>query len=412
MASNTLALHRRFALEIGALQEAGARLTAVTWFPDPTPLPDNIAVHASPLLQRSRPRLEELIPESSSAAWRPRMLVENLLLNAIRRVVSVRAVRAAIDRVLRPELLDTTERRRLLDSLAPDTDLFWVIDFENLESTITVARRHRIPVLYETIDLIPEYQWDWLGPGFSERALRTEARLMRHIDGFITACDSYADYYEERYAGIRGFRRPVVHDNAPDGAVSAIRPTGTPRRFLFLGALSFDRPVLELIEACSLTETAVSLTLQGENLLGDAPQELIDKLKLGNRVRLLEPCAPEATVRVAAEYDVGIIALRGTNENERRAASSKAFTYMAAGLAILGSDLPGIARVVRTHENGRLVAEMTPEAWAAAFDEMERMPGDELDALKQRSLDAFDEYSWERQKPLFVAEFLRALGRR
>jgi glycosyltransferase involved in cell wall biosynthesis len=166
-----------------------------------------------------------------------------------------------------------------------------------------------------------------------------------------------------------------------------------------------------LIEAMALVTSDVTLTLQGKNHIGEQPMERMEQLGVRDRVILLDPCPPEDIVEVAAQYDVGIVALRGADENERRAATSKLFTYIFAGLAVLGSDLPGIARVVNEHHNGVLVEGMEPAAWAAAIDRMAAMPIAELDAMKQRSLGASAQYSWERQKPLFIAEFQRALGR-
>jgi glycosyltransferase involved in cell wall biosynthesis len=105
------------------------------------------------------------------------------------------------------------------------------------------------------------------------------------------------------------------------------------------------------------------------------------------------------------------VALRGADENERRASTGKLFTYMAAGLAILGSDLPGIARLVRAHENGLLVEGMDAHSWANAIDELALMPTTAIDDMKRRSLAAADLYRWEKQEPTFVDEFVRALSR-
>jgi glycosyltransferase involved in cell wall biosynthesis len=183
-----------------------------------------------------------------------------------------------------------------------------------------------------------------------------------------------------------------------------------PLRLKFLGALLFDRPVEELTRAMALATADVTLTLQGKNHLGEAPAALVAELGLQDRVRILDPCPPGAIVETAASYDVGVVALRGENENERRASTSKLFTCMAAGLAILGSDLPGIARVVGRHTNGLLVGGMRPADWAAAIDALAAMSDTAIDSMKQRSLDAARLYAWEKQTPAFLGEFLRALG--
>ena len=116
-------------------------------------------------------------------------------------------------------------------------------------------------------------------------------------------------------------------------------------------------------------------------------------------------------METSASYDVGVVALRGENENERRASTSKLFTYMAAGLAVLGSDLPGVAGIVERHAIGLLVGETTPDAWAAAIDRLASLPDSVIDDMRRRSLDAARLYAWDRQRPAFLDEFVRALGR-
>jgi glycosyltransferase involved in cell wall biosynthesis len=195
----------------------------------------------------------------------------------------------------------------------------------------------------------------------------------------------------------------------PEQIVESIRPSHQPLRFLFLGSLMFDRPVAELIEAMARISSDVTLTLQGKNFLGEEPSRLIEALGLEHRVHLLEPCSPEEIIDAASAYDVGVIALRGLDENERRASTSKLFTYMSAGLAVIGSDLPGIARIVKQHVNGILVEGMEASVWANAIDAFASMSPQAVDAMKQRSIEAAQLHSWERQKPAFLAEFARAL---
>jgi glycosyltransferase involved in cell wall biosynthesis len=176
----------------------------------------------------------------------------------------------------------------------------------------------------------------------------------------------------------------------------------------------FDRPVSELVEAVAVAKTGVTLTFQGKNYLGEAPArrmaDRIAELGLRGRVEVLDPCSPDRIVETASAYDVGIAALRGADENERRASTGKLFTYMAAGLAVLGSDLPGIARIVHAHDNGLLVKGMDPHAWAVAIDRLGSMPRASIDLMKQRSLHAANQYSWESQEPAFIGEFVRALS--
>jgi glycosyltransferase involved in cell wall biosynthesis len=387
---HSLSHYTRLRSEIAALQEAGfvvSLLTANKAHEEHVPGVDVTHAPLASVTSLVRP---------SSARQRFVRIASNLLR---------RPVRYVVDRVGAP-LLEAA-RRRVLDDLASRTDIFWVIDYPSLPAVVGVAERRSVPVIYETVDLVPEYLYR--GERHHLRALASERTLIPKVDGFITACDSYADYYMERYGDIIG-RRPLVRDNMPEHLVADIRPTGQPLRLLFLGSLMFDRPVAELIEAMALTSAPVVLTIQGRNYLGEAPARRLAELGLGDRVRIVGPCPPEAVVETAAAYDVGVVALKGENENERRASTSKLYTYMAAGLAILGSNLPGIASVVKEHGNGILVDDMTPAAWAQGFENTAMLEPREIDRMKHASLAAARVHAWERQKPEFIAEFARVLG--
>lgn len=381
----------RYRQEIRALQESGARVRLLTSHSQPEDPPDGVERIVIP--RESPSCVPGLIPQSH-LRWRPARIADNLL----RRVA--RAVAFRVEN-------RTQARARALRQLAHEVDLFWVSDYLSLPAVMKAAKRVGVPVLYETIDLVPEYLYG--GERARRKMLHGERRLIGKVDGFITACDSYADYYMERYAD-RLRRRPVVCDNAPGKISPGIRATSRPLRLLFMGSLMFDRPVTELIEAMALVHSDVTLTFQGKNLLGDVPTTLISQLGLEDRVRLLEPCEPEHIVEIAHEYDIGVVALRGENENERRASTQKLFTYMAGGLAILGSDLPGIARILNQHHNGALIHGMEPSSWAHAVDDLASLPVEVIDAMKGASLVAAQSYLWEHQRPHFLGEFVRALG--
>lgn len=380
----------RILQEIEALQEAGATVHLLTSHTEPEEPPRGVDRTIAPI------RFSRDIPASRARFYRLRVADDRI--RSVLRRLGFKLSRASGLRV----------RYRALHALLPETDLFWVIDSLSLPSVMRATRGTTARVLYETVDLVPEYLYQ--GARHRRRSLREERSLIGRVDGFVTACDSYADYYEERYGALLA-RRPVVRDNAPTGMVDEPGPVHRPLRLLFLGSLMFDRPVMELIEALGMTDADVTLTFQGRNYLGEAPRQRIAELGIEHRVHITGPCAPEAIVTTAAGYDVGLVALRGLDENERRASTSKLFTYMAAGLAILGSDLPGIARVVDEHRNGILVDGMEPEAWAHGFQRVALLGDADIAELKARSLAAAQNYAWDRQKPRFVAEFVRALGR-
>jgi glycosyltransferase involved in cell wall biosynthesis len=83
--------------------------------------------------------------------------------------------------------------------------------------------------------------------------------------------------------------------------------------------------------------------------------------------------APDAVPRYLAAMDVGVLPLPWTEHFAYHASALKLFEYMAAGCAVVASDLPSTAEVLRDGETGLLV----PPGDATAFaDALQRLYAD------------------------------------
>ena len=205
---HSLSHYSRLLMEIEALQAEGASVRLLTSHGRPEDAP--------PDLQQTIAPLDSWRP-GSRIRWRPARIAHNVTRNVLHR-----AVRWAYPRRY------SRLRVSALEKLAGQVDLFWVIDYPSLPTVVHAAEKAGARVLYETVDLVPEYQYR------SRRELRGERRVVGRVDGFITACDSYADYYMERYGGAILPRRPVVRDNMPPRPVATFRPSRSPLRLIFL----------------------------------------------------------------------------------------------------------------------------------------------------------------------------------
>ncbi len=87
----------------------------------------------------------------------------------------------------------------------------------------------------------------------------------------------------------------------------------------------------------------------------------------------------EAVPRYLAAMDVGTLPLPWTEHFAYHASALKLFEYMAAGCAVLASNLPSTAEVVRDGETALLVPPGDATAWAAAIRRLRDDP-----ALRER----------------------------
>lgn len=370
----------RLVEEIKALQGCGAHVVFLAHHADIDGIPDDVEVvraTAAPSLGQSVAKLRAL------------RICSNLVRNTIRPLYRWRRAPAA---------LETLARSRQID-------IVWIVDWPMLRRYGIMARMRRIPIVYETLDLCAAQAH--LTARDRVRESRFERLAVRMVQGFITAGEPYADYYQREY---NLASRPVVRDNTPSEHVAFPGMSGSPARLVFAGALTHNRNLHGLLEAVALMKPNLTLTLVGENRLGDQLWHAIRDLGIEDIVSIRNPVSPDSLVEVVSRSDVGVVSLEPVSVNEELACTTKLFTYMAAGLAVVGSDLPGIRSVVRRHDIGWLVSDNDPAEWAHVLNEIAAIPSSQIDAYRSRALRAYEAHSWVRQGSRYLSVFSNAAG--
>ena len=98
--------------------------------------------------------------------------------------------------------------------------------------------------------------------------------------------------------------------------------------------------------------------------------------------------------------------------NHRLTTPNKLFEAMAAGVAVVASDLPGMATIVRATDCGVLCDPTDPTEIAAAIRRILDAPEDERLAFGRRGLVAsHTTFNWETQVGLLLDEYGRLTGR-
>jgi glycosyltransferase involved in cell wall biosynthesis len=117
---------------------------------------------------------------------------------------------------------------------------------------------------------------------------------------------------------------------------------------------------------------------------------------VADRIEFTGLIAPGAVPPLLASADILVLPNLPSSISSRFTSPLKLFEYMAAGRAIVASDLPAIREVLRDGVNAVLVPPGDAEALAAALGRLAQDP-----ALARRiALAAFDDaaqYSWARR---------------
>ena len=114
----------------------------------------------------------------------------------------------------------------------------------------------------------------------------------------------------------------------------------------------------------------------------------------GERLHAVGQVPPAQIPRYLAALDAGTLPLPWTEHFAYYASAIKLFEYLAAGCAVIASDLPSTAEVVRDGETALLAPPGDVQAWADALVRLRDDP-----VLRQRLRDAAralsTHYTWE-----------------
>jgi glycosyltransferase involved in cell wall biosynthesis len=259
----------------------------------------------------------------------------------------------------------------------------------------------RAQLVYDSHELatsVPyrERSWAWLVEAL-ERA------FVPRCAAVITVSDGIAERLHTRY---RLKRRPTVVRNVSDLPTGG---SGGLRRALQLESDPATPVVLHQGapapgRGCEMLTRAVA-QIPGAHLafLGDPEPGYADTLNrtiaaqgLQDRVTLLPSVSLAELLSWTEEADVGVTLLQDTCLNHRLALPNKLFEYIAAGVPVVGSDLPEIRAIVDGYGVGRCATPDDPDAVAAAIGQVLARRDDP--ALADRIRHAASELSWSREQ--------------
>jgi glycosyltransferase involved in cell wall biosynthesis len=245
-------------------------------------------------------------------------------------------------------------------------------------------------------------------PWWARLVAGLERFVVPRCDAVITVSDGIAEVLERRH---RLTRRPAVVRNL--SALSVAGPGGLRGRMgidatvplvLHQGAPAPDR-------GCELLVAAVA-ALPGVHLafLGDPEPGYGERLArevahrgVSDRVVALASVPLGGLLAHTAEADVGVTLLQDTCENHRLALPNKLFEYVAAGVPVVASDLPEIARLVADYGIGWCAAPGDEAALADALATALSARGDP--ELARRLQDASAELTWTREQARLLAVY-------
>jgi glycosyltransferase involved in cell wall biosynthesis len=299
---------------------------------------------------------------------------------------------------LYPDAVDIYREARRIEA-----DIWLANDWAMLPVARTLAREKGGVYGYDTHELATEEFGDRLRWRFWKRPLvrAIEAEFIREAAVVSAVSDGVAKRLAELYA--LTCPSTVVRNTPPFERIQ-FHPTGAGIHVLYHGILAPGRGLEATIDSVPQWHRDADLTIRGFGDPGyiDTLERRIAGHRLENRVRLSPPVSMTDLIRKAAAFDIGLVTMPNTSKNNELALPNKFFEYVMAGLALLVTDLPEMARLVRLYKVGATVPAAEPALIAAAINALDRV---RIDTYKKNALQAARELCWEHEARRLVAAY-------
>ena len=301
---------------------------------------------------------------------------------------------------------------------ADRTDVIFTRDLGTAGVLAKLPRTVRAPVVYESHGYAPTVAAalpDMLSTAAAprnarlERLAKREAAVWRAADGYVTITASLASVLEEKF-GPRS-RVAVVPDGVRLHAGREWEPPAANELpvVTYAGHLYPWKGVDLLLDALARIPQAVGVVVGGHDAEPDRArlEAHAAQLGLGTRVTFTGHVPPAHVSDFLRRAAILVLPNPPSAISAHFTSPLKLFEYMAAGRAIVASDLPAIREVLQHGINAVLVPAGDSAALSAAIGRL--LKDRELaSCLGRRAFADVAEYSWERRAQKLVALFEEA----
>jgi len=267
-------------------------------------------------------------------------------------------------------------------------------DYDTMWIGIAAKLLRHSRLVYDSHELWP----DRGRPEWRAWLVACEWLFVRVADATITVSPGCAGVMAARYR----VPPPVVVRNVPERMANPPIPAeglrgGEPPLAIYVGGLAPERGIEQTIQALALVP---ELRLRFVGYGSEAYRAQLDACAatagVADRIEYRLPVEPAAVATTIASADMGISLIEPTCLSYRMSLPNKLFEYVAAGLPIVGSDLPVIGALIRDEGLGEVAPSNDIAAVAAA---MRRLTDPSRNAEVRDRVRSFGErVNWEQER--------------
>lgn len=262
-----------------------------------------------------------------------------------------------------------------------------IYDAHEFEQGRDFSTAFRIPLLMQKLWTLPE------------------DLFIRSADAIITVSDSIAQELVTSYQ----ITTPIVIRNCPEKSNLNRQTTTLYERYsipcdipviIYQGGLSEGRGLREFVRSAELVKNT-AFVIVGDGALGEDLRQDADHLGEKAFVIFTGRLSLEQLPEVTASATIGVVLTENTCLNHFLTLPNKLFEYLQAGIPVIGSNMPEIARIIHDYQVGEVLDTISSEVIANSIIRLLSDP-DYYRYLEENALKAAQKLNWgvESQKLL------------
>lgn len=246
-------------------------------------------------------------------------------------------------------------------------------DLDTLLPNYLISKLKNIDLVYDSHELFTETP-EVIHRKFVKNTWESiERSIVPKLKDAYTVNGSIADIFRQKYnVDFKVVRNiPAGRGTKNNVSRSELELPEDKKIILLQGAgINIQRGSEELIEAVQFLDKSYLLLIVGGGDVIHILKKTVKEKGLDDKVWFRDKMPPEKLFRYTANADLGITIDKDTNLNYRYSLPNKLFDYIHAGIPVLASDLPEIAKIVREYKVGDFIPDHQPESIANKISEM------------------------------------------
>lgn len=226
-------------------------------------------------------------------------------------------------------------------------------DLDCLLPNYLVSKKLNIPLVFDSHEIFTEMPA--INGRFTQKIWRfLESSILPKIKWMMTASESYADWFQERYQ----IERPTVVQNFPFKTENPqnYKSENSPKIILYQGVINPARGLDQIIPAMKNIPNA-ELWIAGDGPRKSEYEQLTKDLNLENKVKFLGKLPPEKLRELTPKADVGLSIEENKGLSYFFSMPNKISDYIQARIPVVVSNFPEMRKVIDHFQAGEKISD-------------------------------------------------------